>query len=322
MFKLALTPRWIAALLLVLAVAFGFVMLSKWQLNASTLGQVSADPAKEVVHPWDSVLIEHEPLTTTEADTMVSATGKYVPGSSYLVAEKLHEGEKGYWVMSEFTPDDAAQVTATGKVQQRSIAVARGWTASPEIPQEPSGEVTIAGRVVANDAPFYSSDLTEEEKAQGRTLGSASAAQLSNIWDVPLYGALLTTDAEVPASEKLPLNEDGTLSDSATILGQSKQLKPVHAQQVTDEEVNWLNIFYALEWIVFAGFAVYLWWRMLRDSYREQNNPALYFEYEGEYWLDEESGRYYYWDPADQQYYFFDDVPRDDRAGNDGKLHQ
>ena len=28
----------------------------------------------------------------------------------------------------------------------------------------------------------------------------------------------------------------------------------------------WLNIFYALEWIVFAGFAVYFWWRLVRDA--------------------------------------------------------
>ncbi|WP_346844946.1 SURF1 family cytochrome oxidase biogenesis protein [uncultured Rothia sp.] len=310
MFKLAFTPRWIAGFLLVLAVSLGFVMLSKWQLNASTLGQITADPAKEVVKPWNEVLLEHEPLTTDEADSMVKATGTYVSGSSYLVADKLNDGAEGYWVVSELIPDNAAAVDIDGKTEHRGIVVARAWTAEPEIPSEPTGEVTVAGRVVANDQPFYTSDLSDEEKSHGKILGTAAAAQLTNIWDSPLYSAIITADAEVPASQALPLTAENTLEESATIMGQSDQLKPIKAHQVTDDEIDWLNIFYALEWVVFAGFALYLWWRMLRDSYHAQQDPALYFEYEGEYWLDEESGRYYYWDPADQQYYFFDEVSR------------
>ena len=32
------------------------------------------------------------------------------------------------------------------------------------------------------------------------------------------------------------------------------------------ESVNWLNVFYAIEWAVFAGFAFYLWYRLARDA--------------------------------------------------------
>jgi hypothetical protein len=31
-------------------------------------------------------------------------------------------------------------------------------------------------------------------------------------------------------------------------------------------EVNWLTLFYALEWALFAGFAVFLWWRLIEDQ--------------------------------------------------------
>ena len=35
--------------------------------------------------------------------------------------------------------------------------------------------------------------------------------------------------------------------------------------------LNWLNIFYAIEWVIFAGFAVFLWCRLVRDEWeREQ----------------------------------------------------
>jgi hypothetical protein len=30
--------------------------------------------------------------------------------------------------------------------------------------------------------------------------------------------------------------------------------------------VNWLTLFYALEWALFAGFAVFLWWRLVEDQ--------------------------------------------------------
>ena len=31
-------------------------------------------------------------------------------------------------------------------------------------------------------------------------------------------------------------------------------------------ELNFLNIFYALEWTVFSGFAVFMWWRLVQDE--------------------------------------------------------
>ena len=33
---------------------------------------------------------------------------------------------------------------------------------------------------------------------------------------------------------------------------------------------NWLNIFYGFEWVVFAGFAIFMWWRLVADDYRRQ----------------------------------------------------
>jgi surfeit locus 1 family protein len=37
-------------------------------------------------------------------------------------------------------------------------------------------------------------------------------------------------------------------------------------------QVNWLTLFYAVEWVLFAGFAVFLWWRLVQDQrIREQD---------------------------------------------------
>ena len=34
--------------------------------------------------------------------------------------------------------------------------------------------------------------------------------------------------------------------------------------------VNWLNIFYAAEWVVFAGFAFYFWYRLAKDAWEKE----------------------------------------------------
>ena len=34
--------------------------------------------------------------------------------------------------------------------------------------------------------------------------------------------------------------------------------------------MNWLNIFYAVEWAIFAGFAFYLWYRLARDAWEKE----------------------------------------------------
>ena len=39
--------------------------------------------------------------------------------------------------------------------------------------------------------------------------------------------------------------------------------------------LNWLNIFYAIEWALFAGFAVYFWYRLVRDAYERQEEEKL-----------------------------------------------
>ncbi len=38
--------------------------------------------------------------------------------------------------------------------------------------------------------------------------------------------------------------------------------------------VNWLNIFYAVEWVVFAGFAIFLWYRLVKDDFERIHEEA------------------------------------------------
>ena len=39
--------------------------------------------------------------------------------------------------------------------------------------------------------------------------------------------------------------------------------------------INWLNLFYAVEWVVFAGFAIFFWYRLVRDDWEKIHELKL-----------------------------------------------
>lgn len=319
MLKLALTPRWLGALLLALLFATSFMFLSKWQLGSASSNQVHADPAKEVVRPLGQTAKPFEPVLATEADTMVRTTGHYVPHSTVLVSDRLNDGTKGYWIVSRFVPSDSsATTTADGKKEQTSLGVARAFTTAADpssLPAEPTGDVSLAGRLIANEGP-----VTSKDAGSTTILGSPATAQLTNLWDAPLYSGVVVAAAEVPASTALPLDSAGKVPDTARPMDLPAGYERIRADQVTDDSLNWLNLFYALEWVVFAGFALFLWWHMLRDDYRRRQHPELFYELEAEGPTDllyeESTGRYFYYDPEQDQYFYYDDP--EDPAGTDG----
>jgi surfeit locus 1 family protein len=39
-------------------------------------------------------------------------------------------------------------------------------------------------------------------------------------------------------------------------------------------QLNLLNVFYAIEWVIFGGFAIYLWYRLVRDAVERDDEEA------------------------------------------------
>jgi hypothetical protein len=47
-------------------------------------------------------------------------------------------------------------------------------------------------------------------------------------------------------------------------------LATISAPPPAENGVNWLNLFYAVEWAVFAGFAFYMWYRLAKDAWEKE----------------------------------------------------
>ena len=244
MLKTALKPRWILALVGALVVATGFVLLSQWQFNRS---QTEAPPpvtTTERVVPLTGHLKPATDLMARNADQMVSASGSFLPGTQILVKNRIEDSRTGYWVVAAFKVD--------GAPAGNTIPVVRGWQPDDATPAAaPTGTLEITGRLLPTEAPIA-------EDARGGIFPSLSVAQLINIWDVPSYSGFVVASTVTGA--------DGTdLSAAATGLVQVDV-----GPQPQERQINWLNIFYGIEWVVFAGFAVFLWYRLVADDYRRQ----------------------------------------------------
>lgn len=241
MFKTALKLKWIGALIAALALATGFVLLSGWQFGISeTEPPVKIDKTEKPV-----ALIEHQEvgkeLLGTKADQIVTMEGEFVPGTDQLVAPRLQNDQRGVWVLTEFKVEGAAQ--------DAGIAVVRGWQPEATKPDAaPEGELEITGRLLPSEGPEFREDL------RSATLPTVASAQLANIWDSVLYEGFVTAH-EITTAKGEAVEQPGL---EAVIVGPQPQ----------EGQINWLNVFYGLEWVLFAGFAIFLWYRMVRDDYQ------------------------------------------------------
>jgi cytochrome oxidase assembly protein ShyY1 len=247
--KTALKPRWIAGLVFALLLSGVFVLLSQWQLSRSAQHEPPVPSSIEEVKPLVEVLKPGQFFPGSVSDQMVSATGSYDPGKQVLVEGRLYNNQKGFWIVSAFAVDAAPTLNGVGASPQTWIPVARGWVAeASQAGPPPSGTITLTGRLIPSEAPVPNVDA-----GPGRA-SAVSAAELINTWEVSSYPGFIAATSEMNGSSPV------SPGDNVKALN----IPP----QPPAEQVNWLNLFYAVEWVVFAGFSIFIWWRLVKDDYR------------------------------------------------------
>jgi len=228
--RMALRPRWIAVLLAALAFAAGFVLLSQWQISRSVAQATVIERETETAVALTSVAEPQRGVTTEASGQLVSVQAEFVEGDFSVLSGRVNFGTEGYWLVGHAVAADGT-----------SLAVALGWAATEQqalAADRPSGG-TLEGRYLATEPPA-DDDFEERERS------AMAVATLINEWADPpsaVYGGYLVLSGATSGLEEI----DSPAPSSEVVL-------------------NWLNIFYAAEWVVFAGFAVFLWWRFVRDA--------------------------------------------------------
>ncbi len=238
-FRVARRPRWIGVLVLALALAAAFAALGQWQLARSVENaEVSENEAdSEVPVALESIARPQTPMNDLQVGRMVTVDAHLVAGDFTVLTGRSNDGVFGAWLVGHAVTDEGA-----------SLAIALGWApdaaaaaaAEDAVPLDPAGRL---GRYLVSESP-HDSDFEAGERS------ALSVGELINLWaDAPetTYAGYLV------ASEAPP---------GLTTIDSPPPMREVG--------LNWLNLFYAAEWVIFAGFAVYLWYRLVRDAWEHE----------------------------------------------------
>ena len=236
MWRVARRPKWIGALVLALVVAGVFAGLGQWQLERSIVEATVVERDTENAVSLESVATPQEVTTSDASGRMVTLSCDFVPGDDVVITNRQTTEGTGSWLIRHCT-------TTSGD----SLAVAVGWspeTIDPALVESPQGP--LVGRYVPTESPQQSNFRQGERSA-------VAVAELVNLWDTPgpVYGGYLV----------LSVAPEGLLSIGT-------EAPP------TERQLNWLNLFYAAEWAIFGVFALYLWYRLVKDEWERETAEA------------------------------------------------
>jgi cytochrome oxidase assembly protein ShyY1 len=251
--QVARQPRMIGLLLVFVLAAVVCGRLGAWQIDrayerAELAAQQEAAEAVSAGPAWlGGVLAPQESFPGELVGREVRVSGEFEPSGSLLVPGRALEARTGYLVLTPFrVSDDGTGGESWSDLSGAPVlAVVQGWVDEPagaESLTPPQGEVTLTGWLQAGESTSGSAAVED-----GRTEQIALSA-LVNEWGGPIYtGYLVATEG--PGSP-----DDGGVAalPRPTIDGGSG--------------ANLQNLFYALQWWLFGGFAVLLWIRLVRDE--------------------------------------------------------
>ncbi|MFG2529240.1 SURF1 family protein [Streptomyces sp. NPDC048516] len=259
MYRFLLTPRWwginvFAVLAIPLCIFMGSWQLSRFEDRVNTHQQQedrSARAKTAAARPLAGLL----PVDTVTSGRQAGARGHYDAGHQLLVPDRTLKDkhgrqQQGFYVLDLLRTDGG-----------KALPVVRGWLPgdagskadTAKVPAPPKGEVTVTGALQASENQGTDGVQAGGGLPRGQ-LGMISAASLVNIVPYEVYDAWITlTDTQAPLRAVPPAAAEGSGLD----------LKAFQ------------NLGYTGEWFVFAGFVVFMWFRLFRRDAEAAKDAAL-----------------------------------------------
>ncbi|MEY3846383.1 MAG: hypothetical protein RJA66_650 [Actinomycetota bacterium] len=225
-FRLATQPKWIGALLLALFVAAIFGALGQWQLDRT----FTKDDPKTNTSSSAAALVHKNLMLDTQ--------------NVFIVDNRLQNGESGYWLIANAKDENLVSTTlALGWV--KDLAAAERMRTSLMNTYQAEAFLDISGYPLPTEGP------QPANSARPYLLHSVALGQLINLYspDAPIESA-----------------KDYLAVSASSVQFSDGALEPIQVTYRDAERINWLSAFYFLEWMLFAGFAVFLWWRLVKDE--------------------------------------------------------
>ncbi len=239
----ALAVHALALVLIAAALALGLWQLSAWQAQrtAEATDLTRADPMAltDTMGPDD-------PFPADRVGQPVTVGGSWVPSGTVYVEGREHDGREGVWAV---TP-----LAVTGQADS-ALLVVRGWAATVADAGEPP---TGAARVTAWLQPPDGTGQLDDDPSDD-VLPQLRIADAIQHVDQDLYGAYAVVDPQA--------TQENAGNDA---------LAPADLEQLPEASrfTALRNLLYAIEWWFFGAFAVFIWWRWIRDELAQTVHTA------------------------------------------------
>ena len=218
------------------------VVAARWQWDRANRTEADAVPEGPVV-----ALADLDPATAFSG-MQVRITGEFDTTHEALVDPRPRDGQDGSWVLTPLLPaaadGGASDTEAADGGAGTAVAIVRGWVPRGQAPAAPpEGIVEVTGVLVADsrrpDVAVVAGDPP--------TLVTVDTGALAAYAGYPVRSGWFALVDMRPAGTGQPLALQVTELPGA------------------DVGLNWRNAAYAVQWVVFAGFAVFFWNRFRRD---------------------------------------------------------
>ncbi|MEV7320365.1 SURF1 family protein [Streptomyces sp. NPDC093970] len=248
MYRFLLTSRWWGINVFVLLAIPFCVFMGSWQLSRfesrveahRSADKQVVDARTEAARPLADLL----PVDQSTSGKRATVSGRYA--KQLLVPDRQLDGKNGFYVLALLRTDSG-----------RALPVVRGWLPgradAAKAPAPPAGEVTVTGALQASETPGDNGVSTQGGLPSGQT-AAISAASLVNLVPYQVYDAWITLDRADSGMTAVP----ATAPDNSGL-----DLKAFQ------------NLGYTGEWFVFAGFTVFMWFRLLRREVEFARDAAL-----------------------------------------------
>ena len=226
-----LAPKILGLTVLALVIVAGMTAMGVWQLDV--YNQSQSDDSAQVAHakpvPLDRLLAPDQAFTAPADARPVTATGKY--DEQQFVVDR---GTDSPWLVSPLVTDSGSAILVVRGLLSGSTAATE-----QKLPAPPSGTVRVVGSLQPSEPRGNDTNLNDNR------VPTLSTAQLISDVSHDLYSGYVVLTEQTPPSA-LP------------------QATPPQADASFTAGLR--NLMYALQWWLFAGFVIFLWWRMVREE--------------------------------------------------------
>jgi hypothetical protein len=244
--EVMLRPWWLGMLVFALVVAAVFAWLGQWQLGRAIDTSPQAPGATEQVRPIADVTAPGAYLPEPLVGQRVEVAGSFVPGDFLVVSSRYNDAQQGYWVTGQFRTDAATPTSW----RSRSAGAP---TVRSRMPRHPPSTPTRAAR-----SPSQGGSSPTRARRPTRGRGHRD--------DADVAGRAAELVARHRRAGGVPFLPRRRRRRTPRRRARRDRL----AAPAEGSSVNWLNIFYAVEWAIFAGFAFYMWYRLARDAWEKE----------------------------------------------------